>query len=255
MLAVAAAMVQDPAGGKVAWQKDPAAAEKRGRLEQRAVLFYFTDGGTPCKALDAGAFSNSDVISASRRIFPVILECPDDKAWVDLRSRFKVTGFPMLAIVEPDGKTHHEITAREAAEVAAELNKAAKKFPGRDILWLSSLETAVEKAKDDARPIAIYFHGADDDLVAAQDRMVKLGGQSRLDKFIWVELSATIDDKDPLKTKYDIMTLPAIAFVDPRFSPPKQFGIYDLTDKRKPKDVQDKLEERLKKYKDTKVKK
>jgi len=258
LVAAAAVFLQDPPaspGGRVAWLKDPAAAERRARLEQRAMFLYFTDGGTPCKALDAGAFSASEVIAASKRLFPILLECPDDKAHADLRSRLKVTGFPMLAILEPDGKTHAEIMAREPADVAAELDKAAKRFPGRDVLWLSSIEAAVERAKDEPRPLALYFHAADEDLAAAQDRIVKLAGQARVDKFIWVELAATNDEKDPLKEKYQYLSLPAIGFVDPRFPEPKRIGIYELTAKVKPKDVQDKLEDRLKKYKDTKIKK
>ena len=43
---VAAAVVQEPAakpGGKVEWGRDLPAAEKRARLEQRAMFLYFTD--------------------------------------------------------------------------------------------------------------------------------------------------------------------------------------------------------------------
>jgi hypothetical protein len=259
LLSLAVALVQDPpsapSGGKIAWGKDPAAAEKRARLEQRAMLLYFTDGGLPSKALDAGALSAAEVTSAARRVLPVILECADDKAHADWRMRLKVAAFPTIAILEPDGKTYAEITVREPADVAAEILKTARRFPGRDVLWVSSIESGMERAKDEPKPLALYFHGADDDLGAAQERLVKLAGQSRVDKFIWVELTATLDDKDPLKSKYDILTLPAIAFIDPRFNPPKQFGIYDLKEKTKPKDLQDKLEDRLKKYKDTRVKK
>ena len=254
------ALVQDPppaapTGGKVAWGKDPAAAEKRARLEQRAIFFYFTDGGLPCKALDAGAFSAADVATVCRRLIPVMLEGSDDKANEEWRKRLKVAAYPTLAILEPDGKTSYEITARETADLSAELLKAARKFPGRDVMWVSSVESAVEKAKDDPRPIAIYFHAADEDLGAAQDRLVKLGGQSRVDKFIWVELTATVDDKDPLKQKFEYIALPAIGWLDSRFPEPKKMGIYELKASAKAKDVQDKFEERLKKYKDTKVKK
>src|SRR5688572_10483122 len=118
-LAVAAALVQDPpsapAGGSVAWGRDPAAAEKRSRLEQRAMLLYFTDGGLPSKALDAGAFSAKEVASAARRLLPVMLECPDEKAHAEWRTRLKVAAFPSVVILEPDGKTFTEVASREAA--------------------------------------------------------------------------------------------------------------------------------------------
>jgi len=261
MLSLAAALLQDPppppakTGGKVSWGKDPAAAEKRGKLEQRALVFYFTDGGLPCKALDGGAWSAKEVVTVSRRLLPVMLECPDEKSHDEWRKRLKVAAFPTIAILEPDGKTIHEITAREPADVAAELLKVARRFPGRDVMWVSSMEAAVEKAKDDPRPLAIYFHPADDELGAAQDRLIKLGGQSRIDKFHWVELTATTEEKDPLKAKYEFYSLPAVAIVDSRFPEPKWLTTFELKAAIKPKDVEDKLEKFLKKYKDTKIKK
>jgi|SRR5688572_1041309 len=260
LVTIAAALLQDPppavrAGGKISWGKDPVAAEKRGRLEQRAVVFYFTDNGLPCKALDAGAFSAKEVINVSRRFLPVMLECPDEKAHDEWRKRLKVTAFPTITILEPDGKTHHEITAREPADLSAELLKVARRFPGRDVMWVTSIESAVEKAKEEARPLALYFHAADDDLGAAQDRLVKLGGQSRVDKFYWVELTATMDEKDPLKAKYEYYSLPAVAIVDSRFAEPKWLTTFELKATAKSKDEEDKLEKMLKKYKDTKIKK
>ena len=257
LVAVAAALVQDPAksGGKVEWGRDPAAAEKRAKLEQRAVFLYFTDGGMPSKALDAGAFSSDNVVSVSRRLLPVMVECPDDKAHADLRSRFKVSQFPSLVILEPDGKTSFEISAREAGELAAELTKTARRFPGRDVLWLSSVEKALEAAKDEPRPVAIYFHAASEDLGDAQDRVVKVLTQGRVDKFLWVELSATMDDKDALKEKYRYYSLPAVAVLDPRFEEPRWLTTFEVPAKAKPKDVQEKVDTVLKKYKDTKIKK
>jgi hypothetical protein len=258
MIAVAAALLQDPPppaappGGRITWGRDLGASERRARLEQRACLVYFTDGGLPCKALDAGAFSADEVVAASRRLFPILLECPDDKAHATLRSRLKVTAFPTVTILEPDGKTATEMLAREPAEVAAELTRVARKFPGREVLWLSTLESALEKAKGEPKPLAIYFHSAEDDLAAAQDRIVKLGGQSRVDKFIWVELTATLEDKDPLKEKYDLVSLPAVGFLDPRPEKPKKIGILEIYAKTKAKDVQEKLENVVKKYKDAK---
>lgn len=263
LIAVAVTLIQDPpppapsgpAGGRIEWGRDFAAGEKRARLEQRALFLYFTDDGMPCKALDDGPFSTDDVVAAARRLVPVMLECPNEGAHSDLRVRLKVTAFPTIMILEPDGKTTSEITAREAPEISAELMKAARRFPGRDIMWTSSIESGVEKAKDAPRPIALYLHVAEEDLAASQDRIVKLASQGRVDKFIWVELAATMDEKDALKKKYEYYSLPAIAFIDPRYPEPKWMTTWELTAKVKSKDMQDQLEKMLKKYKDTKIKK
>lgn len=264
LIVSAAALLQDPPpppppsappGGRIEWGRDFAAGEKRSRLEQRALFLYFTDGGLPSKALDAGAFSDDDVVAAARRLLPVMLDLPNDAAHSDLRVRLKVTAIPTLLILEPDGKTTSEITVREAPEIAAELTKAGRKFPGRDVMWVSSMEAGLEKAKDAPRPIAVYLHAADEDLAASQDRIVKLASQGRVDKFIWVELAATADDKDPLKKRFEYYSLPAIAFIDPRFPEPKWMTTWEITAKKNAKEVQEQLEKMLKKYKDTKIKK
>jgi hypothetical protein len=263
LVASAAVLLQDPpppppsgpAGGKIEWGKDFLTGDKRARLEQRALLLYFTDGGLPCKALDDGPFSADEVVAAARRLLPVMLECFNDGAHSDLRVRFKITAFPTLIILEPDGKTSIEITARDAAGVGEELKKAGRRFPGRDVMWVSSMEAAIEKAKDSPRPLAAYLHAPEEDLAAAQDRIVKLAGQNRADKFIWIELAATMEAKDPMKVKYEFYSLPAIAFIDPRFPEPKWMTTYELPASAKSKSVQEQLEKMLKKYKDTKIKK
>jgi len=257
-LLLAAAPLQDqsaPTGGKIAWSRDEAASSKRSRLELRPLFFYFTDGGTPCKALDAGPFSSSDVIAASFQLLPVLFECPAADSHAEIRKKLNVTAFPTLILVEPDGKTTTELAVREAAEIAAELNKIALKFPGREVLWLSSMESALEKAKSEKKPLAVYLHAAEEDLAAAQDRIGKLGGQSRIDKFIWVELTATTAENDALRQKYDFYSLPAVAVIDPRFPEAKWMTTFEIKASAKPKDIQEKIEKVLKKYKDTKIKK
>lgn len=242
-----------PVGGKIAWRRDHSVAMKRARLEQRASLLYFTDGGLACRALDAGPFSDGAVVTAAGKLIPVLLECPDEKANAEIRKHHAVTGFPTLLILDPDGKSLGEVGAREAAAIAAELDKASKRFPGRAVLWHSSIDEGVARAKEEKKPVAIYFHEDKDDLADAQDRLGKLAG-SRVDKFVWVEIPATNDAQDASKTTYEYVSLPAIAFLDPRFDKPKRMGVFDLSAKAKSKDVQDKLDEKLKRYKDAKVK-
>ncbi|HTF56262.1 MAG TPA: hypothetical protein VK661_03265 [Planctomycetota bacterium] len=242
-----------PVGGKITWRRDVSVAMKRARLEQRASLLYFTDGGLACRALDAGPFSDGAVVTVAGKLIPVLLECPDEKANAEIRKLHAVTGFPTLLILDPDGKPLGEVTAREAAAIAAELDKASKRFPGRPVLWHSSVDEGVARAKEEKKPVAVYFHDDKEDLADAQDRLSKLAG-SRVDKFVWVEIPSTNEDTDANKTTYQYISLPAVAFLDPRPDKPKRFGIYEITSKAKAKDVQDKLESMLKKYRDAKVK-
>jgi hypothetical protein len=258
ILAAAAVLLQEtpsaPAGGKVTWRRDPSVATKRARLEQRALLLYFTDGGLACRALDAGPFSDNAVVAAAGKLIPVLLECSDEKANVELRKQYAVTGFPTMLMLDPDGKSLGEVTAREAPAIAAELDKTAKRFPGRSVLWHSSLDEGVARAKEEKKPVAIYFHDEKEDLADAQDRITKLGGTNRVEKFVWVEVAATNADQDANKTTYEYLGLPAVAFLDPRFEKPRRMGVFEITAKTKPDRVQEKLETALKKYKDAKVK-
>lgn len=258
ILAAAAVLLQDPsaapAGGKVTWRRDHSVAMKRARLEQRAALVYFTDGGLACRALDAGPFSDNGVVAAAAKVVPVLLECSDEKAHAELRKQYGVTGFPTLLLLDPEGKSIGEVGGRESGAIAADLDKAAKRFPGRAVLWHSSIDEGVARGKEDKKPVAIFFHDDKEDLADAQDRLTKLAGSNRLEKFVWVEIVAANDDKDANKTTYEFISLPAVAFVDPRGEKPRRMGVFEIGAKAKSKDVQDKLDAALKKYRDAKVK-
>ena len=262
LLLVAAALwgLQDaPArvpGGKVEWWKDVPLALKRAKLEQRALLLYFTDGSVPCKALEDGAFSSDVVAALAKDVIPVLLECMDEKAHEEMKTRFEVGGFPTTAFADPEGKPLGELATQEADAMAAEIAKIARRHPGRPVLWARSQEAGVATARAAEKPLAIYFHDGKQDLIEAQDRVRKLTGSTRADKFTWVEMAATNDDKDPWKVKYEYYDLPAVVILDPRPEDPMKrvLSLFEIYAKSKPATVQQKVDKALKKYKDTKTK-
>jgi len=260
LLLVAAALgcLQDTAtrapGGKVEWWKDVAFAMKRAKLEQRALLLYFSDGSVPCRALEDGAFSSDVVAALSRDLIPLILECPDEKAHEELRSRFGVDGFPAAAFADPEGKPLGEISDLEADAVAGQIAKVAKRHPGRTVLWARSQEAAIATARAAEKPLAVYFHDGKQDLIEAQERVRKLTGSTRADKFTWIEIAATNEDKDPWKVKYEYYDLPSVVILDPRpdDAMKRVLSLFEIYSKTKPAKIQEKVDRALKKYKDTK---
>jgi len=241
-------------GGKVEWWKDVPLAMKRAKLEQRALLVYFTDGSVPCRALEDGAFSSDVVAALAKDLIPLMLECPDDKAHEELRSRFGVEGFPTAAFADPEGKPIGELSSQDADGMAAEIAKMAKRHPGRPVLWARSQDAAIATARAAEKPLAVYFHDGKQDLIEAQEKVKKLTGSTRADKFTWFEMTATNDDKDPWKVKYEFYDLPAVVILDPRGDDAMKrvLALFEVYAKSKPAKIQEKVDRALKKYKDTK---
>lgn len=243
-------------GGKVEWWKDVPFAMKRAKLEQRALLLYFTDGSVPCRAFEDGAFSSEVVAALAKDLIPLILECPDDKAHEDLRTKFDVSGYPTAVFADPEGRPLGEISNQETDAVAGEIAKMARRHPGRPVLWARSQEAGIATARATEKPLAIYFHDGKQDLIEAQDRVRKLTGSARADKFTWVEITATNAEKDPWKAKYEYYDLPAVVLLDPRpeDAMKRVLSLFEIYAKTKPVKIQEKVDRALKKYKDTKVK-
>lgn len=260
VLAVALGCLQEApprvAGGKVDWWKDAAHAMKRAKLEQRALLLYFTDGSVPCKALEDGAFSSEAVAALAKDLVPVLLECSDEKAHEDLRTKYEVSSFPTAFFADPEGRKLTEISDQEPDAVAAEIAKVAKRHPGRPVMWARTLDEGVAAARAAGKPLAAYFHDGKQDLAEAQDRVRKLTGSTRADKFAWIEILATNAEKDPWKVKYEYYDLPAVVLFDPRPEDPmkKILSIFEIYAKTKAARIQEKVDKALKKYKETRTK-
>ncbi|MBI4563234.1 MAG: hypothetical protein HY716_00885 [Planctomycetes bacterium] len=244
------AFLQAGPGGKVEWFRDMALARKKAELQQKALLFYFHDGGPICKGYDDTVFSSDDVIREAHKSVPVFVDCSKEGAHEDLRTKYSVSAMPTLTVAKPDGAPYKEIELGDPARVAAQLRKIAEQFPGVPSFWTFSLEEAVESGKERKMPVAIYFHdGKTDVRQLAENIRKKL--KSRVDKCLWVEMAATEEDSNPVKVKYGFRTLPTLGIYDPRDKDmaTEPLGLFAIFEHDQPATVQKYFDKALKKFK------
>jgi len=108
----------------VKWRHDYAAAKKEAAETGRPLVLKFsTDWCGPCRKLEATTLRDAKVVVAlNERFIPVKLD--GDKE-ADLMAEFKVTGFPTVLVVTPEGKVVGRTSGfRTVAELTAVLDKA-----------------------------------------------------------------------------------------------------------------------------------
>lgn len=108
----------------VKWRHDYEAARKEAASAGRLLLLKFsTDWCGPCRKLEATTLRDPKVVAAlNERFIPVKLD--GDKE-TGLMAEFKVTGFPTILVVTPEGKVVGRTSgSRTSAELIALLDKA-----------------------------------------------------------------------------------------------------------------------------------
>ena len=74
--------------------------------------------------MDAGAFSNDEVVKASEGLVRILVDGDRDSKLFD---KYGVESMPTLLYLDPDGKKVGEMTKRSPADLKAEFEEIAKK--------------------------------------------------------------------------------------------------------------------------------
>ena len=102
------AMVAAPgAAGPIVWQTDEAAALAEARAKTKPVLIDFGAAWcTACKELEHETFPDAAVRAAAARFVAVHVDGTDDEAatYKALAMKYKVTGLPVLVLLDSSGK-------------------------------------------------------------------------------------------------------------------------------------------------------
>ena len=103
-----AAMVAAPgAAGPIVWQTDEAAALAEARIKSKPVLIDFGAAWcTACKELEHETFPDPAVRTEAARFVAVHVDGTDDEAatYKALATKYKVTGLPVLVLLDSSGK-------------------------------------------------------------------------------------------------------------------------------------------------------
>ena len=81
--------------------------------------------------LDAGAFSNREVIKAAKNLVLVLLDCSQKGRYADLKKRARVTGYPTVIFCDPKGSIVGKLRGRSPADVARQFKDLEKRYSRR----------------------------------------------------------------------------------------------------------------------------
>jgi len=103
-------------GGKIEWQRGEKEAPLEKALQEakdsrRIVMVYFTaDWCKFCTKLDAGAFSDDEVVKQSERFHRALVDCTDKEFFREMTKKYGLSGLPTLAFFDGEGKKIDEIS-------------------------------------------------------------------------------------------------------------------------------------------------
>jgi len=190
--------------------------------------------------LSAGAFSDSAVMEASKKLVCVFVDCDWGKKNNDLSDKFNVQGYPTVVFCDPEGKQVASLNSRDPSGVAAQITDIAKKY-GK--AGFESFEKAAPVAKDEKKPIlyVITKPGVASSLATAvADPSMK----ELVEKFVVAQSEI---GKENTEAKALSVTESTLLVLDPG-AELKAKPLLKLTGKKDVKEVRKQLEATLKKF-------
>lgn len=172
---------------EVVWLTDLEAAKKQAAEEKKPILMFFTgsDWCGWCKKLHADVLDKKDFQDfAKDSVILLELDFPNSIPQSDalkkqnkaLGEKFKVSGYPTMVLVAPDGEKELDRTVGYDSDLVKKLKKAVKKDAadakkksgetsadevGEKLAWLTDFEAAKKQAAEEKKPILMFFTGSD----------------------------------------------------------------------------------------------
>ncbi len=75
--------------------------------------------------MSAGALSDPQVVEASQKVVPILVDCTQRGDYDDLKGQYGVRGYPTILFVDSNGTAIDEMDSRDAASLAAKIQRAA----------------------------------------------------------------------------------------------------------------------------------
>jgi len=184
-------------------------------------------------------------VAAAQKIQCVFVDCDWGKKNSDLSDKYGVKGYPTTIFVDPDGTEVAKLGGRDAASVEKQILEIAEKYvkPSFD-----SVDKAIEKAKEDKKPVLIFFFTQKGDSQALEQAMGDPTLKELMEKFTLAKIEIKKDNADAKKYSVASSTQPVLFVTDPNAEKPEAKPIKKLTGKKGPKELKKDLEDALKKF-------
>lgn len=240
--ALVAALAFAGDGGKIQWGTNHARALAEARESGKPLMIFFTaEWCGPCKALKAGAFSDENVVKASEGLVRLIVDADRDGA---IFEKYGVESMPTVIFLNPDGKEVDRLKSRDPEAVAAQFKEVAEKH-GRNPRFFKEFAPALAKAKEDGKPLAIFFF---DEKAGSQNYARTLDDESLKDffeKIVFVKVEAKRGC--PVTKQFNVTAPPVVYVVNPAVEKPEASPYRKLYGPKTAKDFKKDFEEALKK--------
>lgn len=165
--------------------------------------------------MSAGAFSDDEVVKTSEKLnrFMVIRGKHDA-----IFKKYGVTGSPTILFLAPDGK-QVGTGSRDSAGLIRQITETAEKH-NRSPKWAESEESAIKTAKEEQKPLVVYYR---DDKARSEQALLEFNTLPVAEfygKAVWVQ--RTIDVKSDEAKALGIASVPAVWIVDARVDEAKE---------------------------------
>ncbi len=177
----------------------------------------------------------------------ILLDCTGGKYPAE-RNQFGIKGYPSIVFLDPDGKEVGKLADRSPDAVVKQFADLAEQH-GRAGAWLD-WEKAVEKGKEERKPVALLFTTAKPDSEALETAIGDDSLQDLREKLVF----GKADVKSDLAKKFKVhgSTQPVLFVVDPNLEKPEEKLVKKWTGKKSVKELRKDLEAALKKFEEGK---
>jgi len=181
------------------------------------------------------------VVKASEALVRLMVNADRDGA---VFAKYGVQSMPTILFLDPDGKEVARLKGRDAKSVEAQFKEVAGKY-GRNPKCLKEYAPAVTRAKDEGKPLAVFFH---DDKPGSQAYAKALDDESLkelYEKIVFVKIEAK--KGAPEVKQYNVTSPPIIYVVDPAAEKPESKPYRKIYGQKTTRELKSNLEEALKK--------
>ncbi|MBI4563457.1 MAG: hypothetical protein HY716_02020 [Planctomycetes bacterium] len=195
--------------------------------------------------LERGAFSDDKVVEATKGLMPILVDCDWGRKNKDISGKYGVRGYPTVVFTDPEGGEVARMTARDAESLAKQISEMAAKH-SRSVPWVESLEAALETAKKESKPLAIFFCDGKKDAEETEASLAADPVRSLHEKLVFIKHEIT-KDCETCKA-YRITWGSNLIIVDPSTEDIAKALISKITGGKSPKALKSALDAALKKW-------